>query len=61
MFSGAQVANLDETEQMDSAPGECFGSTHGARTLCEAFEPIAEANVPCVNLPQGEAGAYLWI
>jgi hypothetical protein len=60
-FSRAQVASLDETEKIDSALGECFCSAHGARKFCEAFEHIAEANVFYINLPYGEAGAYVWI
>jgi hypothetical protein len=29
--------------------------------LLAAFERIAEANVFYMNLPYGEAGAYVWI
>jgi len=34
---------------------------HGARKLLGAFERMAEANVFYMNLPYGEAGAYIWI
>ncbi len=36
-------------------------AAHGAAKLCEAFEDIPEANLFYMNLPYGEAGAYLWI
>jgi len=60
-MSREQVANLDETDKIRESPGEWFCATHGARRLADAFERIAEANVFYMNLPYGEAGAYLWI
>jgi hypothetical protein len=60
-MSREQVANLDETDKIRESPGEWFCAAHGARRLADAFERIAEANVFYMNLPYGEAGAYLWI
>jgi hypothetical protein len=60
-MSQEQVANLDETDKIRESPGEWFCVAHGARRLADAFERIAEANVFYMNLPYGEAGAYLWI
>lgn len=60
-LSRAEVTSLDETEQIGAAAGEPLCATHGARKLCDAFEEIPEANLFYVNLPYGEAGAYLWI
>jgi hypothetical protein len=60
-MSREQVSSLDETDKIGEAPGEWFCSMHGARKLADAFEKIAEANVFYMNLPYGEAGAYLWI
>jgi hypothetical protein len=60
-MSREQVASLDETDKIRGERGEWFCSTHGARKLADAFERIAEANVFYMNLPYGEAGAYLWI
>ena len=60
-FSREQLASLDEVERIREAPGEWFCSKHGAGMLCIAFKRIAEANVYYMNLPYGEAGAYVWI
>jgi hypothetical protein len=56
-----QVASLDDVAAIASAAGEPLCAAHGARKLCDAFESIAEANLFYVNLPYGDAGAYLWI
>jgi hypothetical protein len=56
-----QVASLDEVKCIGEAPGEWFCPEHGAGMLCVAFKRIAEANVFYMNLPYGEAGAYVWI
>ena len=48
-------------EQVAAAPGTAFCSRHGARNLLAAFERIKDANVFYMNLPYGEAGAYVWI
>jgi hypothetical protein len=60
-FSRQELASLDEVERIREAPGEWFCSQHGAGMLCIAFKKIAEANVFYMNLPYGEAGAYVWI
>jgi hypothetical protein len=60
-MSREQVASLDETDKIRGERGEWLCSMHGARKLADAFEGIAEANVFYMNLPYGEAGAYLWI
>ena len=60
-FSREQVATLDEVEQIASAPGEIFCAKHGAEKLFSAFEKFAEANIFYMNVPYGEAGAYVWI
>jgi hypothetical protein len=60
-FSHEQIASLDEVERIREATGEWFCATHGSQKLCRAFERISEANVFYMNLPYGEAGAYVWI
>ena len=60
-FSREQVASLDETEQIVQARGEALCGEHGARKLWNTFEALAEANLFYMNLPYGEAGAYVWI
>ena len=60
-FSREQVTSLDEVDRIGEARGEWFCSEHGAAMLCVAFMKIAEANLFYMNLPYGEAGAYLWI
>ena len=60
-FSRGHVASLDETEQIAEAKGEAFCAEHGAWKLWETFSHIPEANLFYMNLPYGEAGAYVWI
>ncbi len=60
-LSREQVTSLDEVKRIGEAPGEWFCPEHGAGMLCVAFKRIAEANVFYMNLPYGEAGAYVWI
>jgi hypothetical protein len=60
-MSREQVASLDEVHEIREAPGEWFCSVHGAQKLAATFEEIAEANIFYMNLPYGDAGAYLWI
>jgi len=60
-FSREEVTSLDEVERIRDAAGEWFCAEHGAQKLCSAFERISEANVFYMNLPYGEAGAYVWI
>jgi hypothetical protein len=56
-----QVHSLDDIGSIASAPGQRLCATHGARRLCDAFAAIDEANLMYVNIPYGEAGAYVWI
>jgi len=60
-FSREHVASLDDVARIREAPGEWYCPEHGAGMLCVAFKRIAEANVFYMNLPYGEAGAYVWI
>jgi hypothetical protein len=60
-LSREEVASLDEVESIRQAPGERFCSVHGAQKLCRAFTRIPSANLFYMNLPYGEAGAYVWI
>jgi len=55
------VASLDEAGRIGVAPGQRLCSRHGAAALCGALEASAEANLFYVNVPYGEAGAYVWI
>jgi len=56
-----EVSNLDETARIAFARGESFCARHGARKLCEALSNISEANLFYLNVPYGDAGAYVWI
>lgn len=60
-LSREQVASLDEAGRIADSPGEWFCAEHGAQKLCRAFAGIPEANLFYMNLPYGEAGAYVWI
>lgn len=60
-FSHAQIPNLDAASEISLATGERFCAAHGAERFCRAFRRISEANLFYVNLPYGDAGAYVWI
>jgi len=60
-FSRTEVQSLDDIGSISAAPGRTLCSKHGAAQLWTAFEKIGEANLFYVNLPYGEAGAYVWI
>jgi len=60
-LSRQDVASLDDVGSISLAPGARLCSVHGAQRLCRALEAIAEANLFYVNLPYGDAGAYVWI
>lgn len=55
------VASLDDAGRIGAAPGRRLCAAHGAAALCGALEASAEANLFYVNVPYGEAGAYVWI
>jgi hypothetical protein len=60
-FSREQIEGLDEVERIAAAPGELFCGKHGARKLLASLDKLSEANIFYMNLPYGEAGAYVWI
>lgn len=60
-FSREEIPSLDDVERIRGARGEWFCAVHGAGRISRAFEGIREANLFYVNLPYGEAGAYVWI
>ncbi len=57
----SDVASLDEVARIEQARGRRLCPPHGVRALCACFERMNEANLFYLNLPYGEAGAYLWI
>lgn len=56
-----EVASLDEAGRIGAAAGRRLCPRHGAAALCGALEASDEANLFYVNVPYGEAGAYVWI
>lgn len=60
-FSREEIQSLDEVELIRSAAGEVYCGRHGARRLLASFDKLSEANIFYMNLPYGEAGAYVWI
>ena len=60
-FSREEIQSLDDVELIRSAAGEAYCGRHGARRLLASFEKLSEANIFYMNLPYGEAGAYVWI
>jgi len=56
-----QVRELDETALVRAAPGRKFCAAHGAAQLCLSFGMLEDANLLYMNLPYGEAGAYVWV
>jgi hypothetical protein len=55
-----QAESLDDIDSIATARGVQLCAAHGARRLCETFAAIDEANLMYVNIPYGEAGAYVW-
>ncbi len=55
------VATLDDTARIAEAPGRHLCARHGAAALCGALKAMREANLFYMNVPYGEAGAYVWI
>jgi len=60
-LSRKEVASLDEIGAIAAAAGRRLCAAHGAGVLCGALRGIGEANLFYVNVPYGEAGAYVWI
>ena len=60
-LSREEVPSLDDVDRIEEAAGERLCAKHGARKLFATFSRIREANVFYMNLPYGEAGAYVWI
>lgn len=60
-FSREEISSLDEVERIVESPGESYCAKHGARNLLASFARIADSNIFYMNLPYGEAGAYVWI
>lgn len=60
-LSREHVASLDDVDHIRHASGEWFCLQHGSQKLCRAFENVSDANLFYINLPYGEAGAYVWI
>ncbi len=60
-LSRSEVPSLDEASLIASAPGCKLCPAHGAAVLCEGLARLPEANLLYVNVPYGNAGAYVWI
>lgn len=60
-FSREQIQSLDEVELIKTAAGEVYCGRHGARKLLASLDKLPEANIFYMNLPYGDAGAYVWI
>lgn len=60
-FSRERVPSLDDVQLIAVADGESFCAKHGAEKLFSYFEKMGEANIFYMNLPYGDAGAYVWI
>jgi hypothetical protein len=60
-LSREEAPSLDEVSRIAMAHGEALCPAHGAHKLCDAFAGVNPANLFYVNVPYGDAGAYLWI
>ena len=60
-LSREDVPGLDEVAQIRMARGQALCPRHGAEKFCESLTAIPEANLFYVNVPYGDAGAYVWI
>lgn len=57
----AAVPTLDAAEQIRTAAGQWLCAKHGTETLCRCLKGAEDVNLFYLNLPYGEAGAYVWI
>jgi len=55
------VPTLDDVARIAMAPGEALCAIHGPQKLLASLAAVPEANLFYVNVPYGEAGAYVWI
>ncbi len=60
-LSRGEVGSLDEVGSIQRASGCRLCARHGAAAMCDALKAIEEANLFYVNVPYGDAGAYVWI
>ena len=60
-LSREDVPSLDDVARIGVAPGEPLCATHGTQKLLASLAGTPEANLFYVNVPYGEAGAYVWI
>jgi hypothetical protein len=60
-FSRAQVASLDDVDNMRAESAEHLCARHGAARLCKMLKNIPEASIYYMNVPYGESGTYVWI
>jgi hypothetical protein len=56
-----EVESLDEVDRIARARGRRLCPRHGPQALGACLGGFEEANLFYLNLPYGEAGAYLWI
>ncbi len=59
-FTRDEIVSLEETEKIQAAAGEALCPNHAAQQMRAMFERIPEANIFYINLPYGDAGAFLW-
>jgi hypothetical protein len=60
-ISRREVSSLDQLDRIEASPGALYCAKHGAAKLRESLSKISEANLFYVNVPYGDAGAYVWI
>lgn len=60
-ISRDQVASLDDVGHITEATGQNLCAVHGAARFRQALENMPEANIFYMNLPYGDAGAFVWI
>jgi hypothetical protein len=60
-FPRSEVQSLDDFGSVSNAQGKQLCAKHGAAELCAALKIIEQCNLLYVNIPSGEAGAYVWI
>jgi hypothetical protein len=60
-FSRDAVPSLDDVARIAMAPGEALCALHGPQKLLASLAAVPEANLFYVNVPYGDAGAYVWI
>jgi hypothetical protein len=60
-LSRSDVASLDDVTRIREATGRWLCAAHGSEQFFAAMAACEQANLMYMNVPYGDAGAYVWI